>query len=285
MTAAGGPQGLDRAQDAARAERERREARSRTLRRVLPILVSVLVLAIVGAVIAVVALQPKDPAPVGARMTVSGPRNMESLGVRLVGRDGGVVVVRTPALDRGSAPREAPRASGTRQIVEYLDLSCPACRIFEQRTLDWTLGEVAAGRATLELRPIAILGASYRGSGYSTRINAAAASIADRDPARFLAFVRAAYAAQPAESTAGLTAEQIVALAEKAGVTDAAVLRDIRAERWAGWVDAATKHALAADRIPVGTPTVYVDEHYYAAQRFTLAEFRAFYRDPESLGT
>ncbi|MFP5251801.1 MAG: DsbA family protein, partial [Actinomycetes bacterium] len=104
-----------------------------------------------------------------------------------------------------------------------------------------------------------------------------------RAPDQFWAFNSAMYDNQPAESTAGLTNEEIIGLAQGAGIDTEGGLADcINEGRFMSWAEDATVRAgtqplpgtdgVVADR----TPTVIVNGQKYPGSPADAAGFQAF---------
>lgn len=246
------------AREAARLAREKAERRRRMRRWLVPAVVSLGVLALFAAVL--IALGVSRPVP----PSEAGPRNMATGGIQFVGEAGVVTPVETPAIPAGGAPLERdPQDDGVAHVIVYLDLSCPACRQFEEVYGGDILALVAAGEVRYEVRPVAILDHRYQGSRYSTRANNAAACVADRAPESFLDVAATMFRSQPSESTPGLSDDEILRLVRDAGVADAAVDACIRDESFAPFVAANTDRATTDPHLrgPRGfsTPTLVVD--------------------------
>jgi protein-disulfide isomerase len=75
-----------------------------------------------------------------------------------------------------------------------------------------------AGQIVWVQHPIAILDRLSLGTNYSSRTASAAYSIAEAAPEAFMPFVDALFAAQPEENSEGLTDDEIVQIAQEAGV-------------------------------------------------------------------
>lgn len=112
--------------------------------------------------------------------------------------------------------------TGTNTVDTYVDFMCPYCNQFEQTEGDTIQQLIDAGSITLNVHPVSILDNASQGTKFSTRSASAAYCVAESDPEAFLPFVRAMYAQQPAESSPGLTNEQIVSIAQTAGASNAA---------------------------------------------------------------
>jgi len=169
-----------------------------------------------------------------------------------------------PAASSSAPPATATASGGLRvgsatapvTVTVYLDFMCPYCGRFDQVNGADLDGLVADGAAKVELHPLAFLDRLSNGTEYSSRTANAAATVADRAPDRLLGFTAALYAHQPAENSSGLTDAQIATLATGAGVPSA-VAATFTADRFAGWVSAATDRAVAAGIN--STPTVLVN--------------------------
>ncbi|WP_426623315.1 DsbA family protein [Leifsonia sp. McL0607] len=203
----------------------------------LPLIAS---LAVIGVVFAIVALQPKA-AP------SAGPRNMASDSIIFTGVDGEVRVTPSAALRPGADPSTtAWDADDERLHVQtFIDWTCPACKSFESQYSDALLRQVAAGKATLEIFPVAILDHQYS-TAYSTRSANAAACFADRAPDRFLSAQAAMYAHQADEGGPGLSTDEILEVLHNEGIREDSVDTCIREETFAGWVAEQTAR-IAAD--------------------------------------
>src|SRR3546814_1461741 len=103
----------------------------------------------------------------------------------------------------------------------YIDFMCPVCNDFEQTYGPTLEGLVEDGSITLNIHPISILDRYSSGTEYSTRTAGAAYCVAVDDPANALPFVQAMFANQPAENSSGLTDDEIVAIAQQAGASEA----------------------------------------------------------------
>jgi protein-disulfide isomerase len=249
----------DEAREAARRKREQQERRDRLIRWGVPIGVTVVVLAIVAVVVIVIVNAAPAPA------TTAGPRNMASDGILFVGENDAAVPVKTPAVPASGTPTPTEQEDdGLAHIVEYIDFSCPACQAFDRAYSTYIADLVAAGEATLEVHPIAILDSRFQGTEYSTRVGNVGACVADRAPESFLDVKTALFANQPEEGTPGLSNDQLVVLVHAAGLQNDEVDACIADETFTGWVGVATDRAtsnadLAKDDGRFSTPTVVVN--------------------------
>ncbi len=183
----------------------------------------------------------------------------------------GVVLIKT-ASDNAKA-RDVAAAAPPANLVEggilsgnttakvtielYEDFMCPACKEFEEANAAQIDGWVKAGTAKVIYRPVAILDRFSEGTEYSTRALNAIAAVMNTAPQAFPAFHKSLFASQPAENTTGLSDDQLIDLAVKAGADKATVepaIRDLRFRTWTQTVnDAFSKAGFT------GTPTIVVN--------------------------
>jgi protein-disulfide isomerase len=162
----------------------------------------------------------------------------------------------------GSAPKAT--ASGqalvvgndpaaTTKVVVYEDFLCPYCRELETSSRSFLRADAEKGNVQVEYRPFHLLQ-----DDYSTRaLTAWAAVLQKGTPAQALRFHDLLYDNQPYESDGNKPGvDDLVKLAEKAGVTDSTVLDAIKQPDQA-FVDAADADAQKAG--VQGTPTVFVN--------------------------
>jgi hypothetical protein len=256
------------AREAARIEREKQKRRDRLRRWLIPTVSTLAILAIAAGIVwAFVSNQP-------AAQSAAGPRNMISDGILLTADDdGNIVPVETGAIPPSGTPTPTdPEDDGLAHIVTYVDFSCPGCKGFEEAYATSIDALVAAGVATLEVHPVAILDSRYLASRYSTRSNNVGACVADLAPESFLDVMYAMYANQPSEGTSGLNDDQIIDVVHGAGLVDEDVDACIEDELFGPWVTAATDRALNdPDLIAPGapgfqTPTVVVNGDVWDSQ-------------------
>lgn len=265
----------DAAREAARIAREkqkRRDARNRMF------LIGGSSAAIIAIFVVVALVLINANAPAGP-----GPRNMASDGIVITNGDNGLTAVTTEAIPGDGTPTPTDTAAFDTQlhIVTYLDYLCPFCNQFETANSAAIEQLVESGLATLEVHPISILDRVSAGSKYPTRAASAAACVADLEPDAFLDVNRAFFAAQPEEGTSGLTNDDLVGIAQAAGVTSEEIVDCIRDERFTSWVAAATSRALADDSLKdsegnFGTPRVLVNGQIYNGSPGDAASFQAF---------
>lgn len=267
----------DAARDKARQLREEQKKKDRRSKVLLQGGIAVAVVAVV-AIVALVLVNTNKPAG-------PGPRNMASDGV-LIGE--GMQVVTTPALAAGDAPipttpDETGNVANIRIFVDYL---CPFCKQFDETNAEQMEQWLESGAATVEIHPISILESKSLGTKYSTRAANAAACVANYSPDDFWAMNGALFANQPAEGTAGLSDEELVAVAKEAGVGKMTSIEPCITEgsikRFQPWVKAATDRAVN-EPVPnsdlegvTSTPTVLVNGKQYKGSLDDPKEFASF---------
>ena len=249
------------AREAARLEREKQKRRDRLRRWLVPTVSTIAILALAAGI--VWAFVSNQPAPQSA----AGPRNMVSDGILFTAdAEGAVVPVETGAIPPSGAPTPTDQGDdGLAHIVTYVDFSCPGCKGFEEAYATSIDALVAAGVATREVHPIAILDRAYLTSRYSSRSNNAGACVADLAPESFLDVMSAMFTNQPAEGTSGLSDDEIIDVVHGAGLVDEDVDACIEDELFAPWVTAATQRAtndpdlVAPGAQGLSTPTIVVN--------------------------
>lgn len=182
-----------------------------------------------------------------------------------------VVWANTQATNRGGAE---PKASyidvqtgaisfgdGTNTVDTYIDFMCPICNQFEQTYGPELTSLKDDGTITLNVHPIAILDSQSQGTEYSSRAASAMYAVSIADPDKALDFMKAMYANQPDEGTAGLTDDEIVSIAEGAGVTMTDDLKKvITSGTYVGYVQKMTpKTPIQPGSQGIGTPTVAIN--------------------------
>lgn len=211
-----------------------------------------------------------------------GPQNMVSDGIK-IGED--LIALHSPGLREGDEPRpSAPNPPGVVDIKIYVDYLCENCALFEERNGTQLRTWVESGAATVEYHPIAILTSKSAGTQYSLRAANAAACVAEFAPDSFFDFNAALFVDQPEEGSPGLSDEELLERAERAGVVNLPRVRDcVQEKRFRTWVVAATQRALAGP-IPdsdveaiTSTPTIIVNgEQFEYTTAFDPNEFAQF---------
>jgi protein-disulfide isomerase len=271
----------DQARELARKEREKAQRRDRLTKILVPVIVVVVLVAVAVTTTLVIVNQPK-PAPVAA----NGPANMISDGIVFTGQGGKAVVTTTAALKKGETPTPAPTATAATDpvhITTYVDWACPVCKSFEEANFSQIQDLVTSGKAVLEVKPVAIVDRAYTGDRFASRMNNAAACVANYDPDSFLAVEKAAYDNQPAEGSVGLSNKQIVDVVHKGGLNDSKVDACIQGESFKNWITATTQRAendptlVAPGSQGFGTPTIIVGSQLYSGSFSDPTVFKAFF--------
>lgn len=149
-------------------------------------------------------------------------------------------------------------ASAPVTIRVYSDFLCPVCRQFEEQNAGQIAAWVAEGKVKVEYKPIAILD-RLSSDEYPTRAASAAFAVADAAPSSWVAFHKLLFENQPAENGPGLTDDQLVELAVRAGAEEAAVRPNIESQKFAGFARKQTEAATSGPDKVTGTPTVLVN--------------------------
>ena len=260
------------AREAAKAQQAKRQRQER-MRKGLTIggiIVGAVAIVAVVTLVIVNAIRPPGP----------GPENMASDGI-VIGQ--GYVAETTPALAADEAPVPTEERDDVVQITIYQDYLCPFCGLFETTNGEYIDQLLSDGVATVEYHPVSFLDRLSLGEQYSTRSANAAACVAQTSPDSFYAWNTLMYENQPGENTEGLTDDELIGLAEQAGVdVDAAFTECIESVQFEGWVERATQDAQlepgpsGEDGVQItGTPTVLVNGELYRGQPGDGASFTA----------
>lgn len=243
----------EEAREAARVAREKAQKRQSLMKWLIPTVSSIAILAIVGGVIwAVIAFQP-------APKNEAGPANMGSDGIVFAATDGEVAPVATPAIAKGETPTATEPREGLLNIVTFVDYTCPSCKNFEEAYGPAIDSLVEQGVATLEIRPVAILGPN------AVRAANVVACVADGAPEKFLDVHYAMFTAQGGASGSNA----YVDLVRGTGLANPEIESCIRGESFTPWVETATARSEIR-----ATPTVVVNGTQWMAQE--QPDFTAF---------
>lgn len=243
----------DQAREAARIAREKEQKRQSLMKWLVPTIASVSILAIVAGVIwAVIAFQPPPKAE-------AGPENMLSDGIVFEAADGEVAPVATAAVGKDEEPVATTPREGLLNVVTFVDYTCPSCKNFEDSYGPAIDSLVKEGVATLEVRPVAILGPN------AVRAANVTACVANDAPEKFLDVHYAMFEAQGRQ----MTNNAYVDLVRDAGVQNEAVESCIRGESFTPWVEASTARSNIR-----ATPTVIVNGTQWMVQE--QPDFTAF---------
>lgn len=196
-------------------------------------------------------------------------------------------VIAAPTGERGAVHFDdgyVQIGSGPKTVDLFVDFMCPYCQLFEQTSGTALFEDAAAGRTTLRVHPLAMLNRLSQGTDYSTRAAALFTAVSAEQPEASQAFLQALYAAQPEENSPGLSDDELRAIAESAGVAEAA--SSVSVAPYSTWVDEHTETALtgplvATTEIPAieHVPTVVVNGAVFTGNSDEAEKFAAFYRD------
>ncbi|TDN90570.1 thioredoxin domain-containing protein [Microbacterium sp. BK668] len=173
--------------------------------------------------------------------------------------------------NQSTGPGEAPQASnidaetgaisvgqGSNELATYIDFMCPICNQFEQSYGETIQSLVDDGSITLNIHPISILDRASQGTEYSTRAANAMYCVAVADAEASVPFMQAMYQNQPEEGSTGLTDEQILGIAEGAGVTG--IDDCVTGGQYSKFVTAMTEQTPVKEGAGgIGTPTVVLN--------------------------
>jgi protein-disulfide isomerase len=137
-----------------------------------------------------------------------------------------------------------------RRLVVFEDPQCPYCREFEDVCGDLLRREVAAGAVAVEYRIRSFLG--------EESVRAANALAAAAQDGRFDELRREIFANQPPEHSGGFTAEDLLALGERAGLTGTGFVTAVTQARYENWVREIDDAFQEQD--PRGTPFAVLDD-------------------------
>jgi protein-disulfide isomerase len=238
-----GKQGRERARAMREAQAAIQAQRSRRQRWAL-VAGGVVILVLIGAIVVALARAAGDKGD----DTVAGP------------------VVR-PAIATQAGALALGDATAPVRLEVFLDYMCPYCGRFERANGAEIARLVQDKTVRLEIYPLAFLDEASEGTEYSTRTANAVATVGDLAPDRVLAFHRALFERQPAEGTAGLTDDEIAALARAAGVPDT-VIGQFGERRFLPWIAESTKAAFAGGI--TGTPTVRIGGKQFTGDLYTV---------------
>ncbi len=149
------------------------------------------------------------------------------------------------------------KSSAPTTITLYEDLQCPVCRDFEAVTGDPVRAAIDAGKVKVDYHLVAFLDRASTTNYSSRALNAAMTVLDTTGPDAFLKYHTLLFDNQPPEGSAGLTDQQLIDYAVKAGATRSAVTQPIKDDRYHQWVLNATNQ-MSLDHV-TGTPTVYID--------------------------
>ncbi|WP_194765143.1 DsbA family protein [Microbacterium sp. UFMG61] len=142
-----------------------------------------------------------------------------------------VVLLNNQANDPGTAPTSdivnqetgaITFGSGEDEIDTFVDFMCPICGQFEDAYGEQLQTAAANDEITLNIHPISILNRYSTTGEYSSLSAGSMYCVAEEAPDAALDYFNLLFENQPAENTAGLSADELSALAEQAGAGAAA---------------------------------------------------------------
>jgi protein-disulfide isomerase len=142
----------------------------------------------------------------------------------------------------------------------YSDYLCPSCERFEERYGNELTTALNEGRITVRFHNVAILDRLTEPPGYSTR--AANAALCSVPAGIFPRYHHALFDEQPAEGSAGLTDDELIALGTELGAQGdfaECVRGGTHTEAVAAETEKATNDPALQTQGRFGTPTVTVD--------------------------
>jgi hypothetical protein len=256
---------------ALRVQHRKRERRGRVLLRTG---IVVAIVAVAGVVTFSIVQQIRPPS--------AGPLNMISDGIQI---GDGLIATPTPALQPDATPVPTVRSTSADavSIVVYGDYQSADSGQFTTANDAQLRTWLSSKAATVEFHPISLLNSRSGQAMYSTRAANAAACIANYDPNRFYAYNAALLTNQPAETSSGLTDDELVARAKAIGVVSNDQVTDCITDiRFKNWVKEATDRAVAgklpnSDLAAISEPlTVLVNGVQYTGAAGDAQAFGAF---------
>lgn len=178
-----------------------------------------------------------------------------------------------------------PEPTGTAAPVDirvYVDYMSTEAREFQTANAGQLSKWVTDKAATLTYYPVAMLTSKSNGTKYSLRAAGAAACVATHSSDRFFAFNHELLTNQPAVDSDGYSDQQLADMAQGAGVSDIAAVREcIEDETYTAWAKAATDRAIKGlpgtdGQALTATPTVLVNGTEYVGNMDDPKEFAQF---------
>ncbi|WP_448631009.1 DsbA family protein [Cellulomonas soli] len=241
------------AREQEKLDRQRRAARRRRRRIVLGVGLPLAAVATVAGVVLTVRSRAAAAERAAVRAAAVGPQNMLSDGIVLAGDGTALSAVPTAAIDAGAepVPTTVDRSSGVLDIVLYADYRSADAATFWTAVSTDLESWVTAGKATLELHPLAL-----GGDDYALRAVGAMGCVADTAPDSAFVAHSALLTAQPDLDDDGLDTAGIESLLSGVGVDTSRVSDCLEHGDFTDWAREATARAAAS--VPydqVGTVT------------------------------
>jgi protein-disulfide isomerase len=169
---------------------------------------------------------------------------------------------------------------GATTVDTFIDPMCPYCGAFEKSSGAELASFVGDNTITLRVHPLTFLDQASQGTKYSSRASASVVCVAANDPAKTLAYLSSLFANQPEEGSKGLTDNELIAIAQKAGASN--VSSCITNGDYIPWVQKYNDKALnggitGADITSIkGTPTILVNGHSFSGDFTKPQDVKAF---------
>ncbi|GAA4516706.1 DsbA family protein [Brevibacterium yomogidense] len=246
--------------------------KEKTVKTVLYTGIAVVVVAVI-AVVGTLVWQSSRP--------VTPPQNMVSGTVAFAAGDDGLQAVQPQGEEEDADVSALPTAAeagaddGAAVVKVYLDFQCPGCKAFEDTNGDTLTRLAEEGSIIFEYEPVAILDRMSGGNEYSTRSSNMISCIADSGQTDLIPDVSLAlFAQQPGEGETGMEDDQLLSIAESAGVDldaavnveDSATVRDcVTNVGFDRYVESSTQDALNDEGLE-GTPHITIDGEPYTGE-------------------
>lgn len=168
------------------------------------------------------------------------------------------------AFDPGTATVLVGASTAKHTVDLYEDLLCPICGTFEKQNDADLDNALAVGTIAIRYHLLDLLDQNTNPPGYSLLAANAALAVA-ATTRRTSTYLNSLFAHQPAEQGAGYTADQLIDLGRRLGVTGSRFAALVRDRQYASKIRAnltAAEHNPALDQPGLnefGTPTVVVD--------------------------
>ncbi|MCT9868396.1 DsbA family protein [Paenarthrobacter aurescens] len=140
------------------------------------------------------------------------------------------------------------------KVIAYIDFICPVCKQFETAYGESLTNLRNEGKISLEYRPLGFLDRQST-TNYSSRAANAAACVVNSSPEKYADFFNLLFERQPAEGGAGISDNDLKAMATEIGAAN--IDSCVDSKQFRPWVKVATQEAAAIGI--TGTPTVFID--------------------------
>jgi protein-disulfide isomerase len=201
----------NKAREHARQIAANQAKKEKTAKMILYVGIGVVIVAVL-AVVGVLIFQQNKPAV--------DPKNYVANGITVSKDDALVQPLKMPKGEESDLP--TPTDAGAKKdaatVTVYLDFQCPGCKAFEDANSGMLKKLANEGSIVVNYKPVSFLDRMSSGNEYSTRSANLAACVIDNQPDKAMDLFNALYAQQPEENGNGRSDEQLLKVAEKAGV-------------------------------------------------------------------